>query len=78
MLCFGGSGREKKKKDTKGRKLQGLKEYTITFKVNIATYDVDAINKNDLTKWMEDQLNYGSWELIWDEPVLQITSRKTK
>ena len=29
-------------------------------------------------KWMEDQLNYGMWEMIWDTPTLVITTRKKK
>ena len=44
MLCFGG-GDVKKKKARKS--LNGLKEYTLTFTANIATYDVDKINQNN-------------------------------
>ena len=75
MLCFGG-GDVKKKKARKS--LNGLKEYTLTFTANIATYDVYKINQKQLMKWMEDQLNYGMWEMIWDTPTLVITTRKTK
>lgn len=75
MLCFAG-GDVKKKKARKS--LNGLKEYTLTFTANIATYDVDKINQKQLMEWMEDQLNYGMWEMIWDTPKLVIKTRKKK
>ena len=66
----------KKKKATKTKTINNLKQYTITFKVNIATYDVEKINRHQLLEWLESQLNYGNWDMIWDKPVLQITGRK--